>query len=227
MEVFTVLRNSDQLILIRRFFLLDVARIHSRWTVDISAYSVAAAKLQVQDAGGSEGRPEQQARYHPCLVDGKQQMHILVVDQPPMNLKRAQMIIDAETKTSSLYLSQSVICLPSFYQTVLKNAFETTGHRRSTYSPIVHVIFRRLSASHPVLPPKHALLYPGYHEHIEEEKFLLLELRGHSTSTSINRVSIKLESFQLVLSSTTICYERTVASYYMKKSVLVNNTKWG
>ena len=162
-------------------------------------------------------------------------MHILVMDQPPMNLKRAQMIIDAETETS-LSLFEPISHLPTkIYQTVLKRAFDmllsrpfaTTGHRRSTYSPIVHVIFTRLSASHPVLPPKHALLYPGYHEHIEEEKFLLLELRGHSTSTSINRVSIKLESFQLVLSSTTICYERTVASYYMKKSVLVNNTKWG
>ena len=37
------------------------------------------------------------------------------------------------------------------------------------------------------------------------DNFLLVELlRGHSTSTSIDRVSIKLESFRLVLSST-IC----------------------
>ena len=136
-------------------------------------------------------------------------MHILVVDQPPMNLKRAQMIIDAETETS-LSLFEPISHLPTkIYQTVLKRAFDMlhsrpfattrTGHRRSTYSPIVHVIF-----THPVLPPKHARLYPGYHEHIEEDKFLLLGLRGHSTSTSIDRLSIGLESFRLVLSST-IC----------------------
>ena len=97
-------------------------------------------------------------------------MHILVMDQPPMNLKRAQMIIDAETETS-LSLFEPISHLPTkIYQTVLKRAFDmllsrpfaTTGHRRSTYSPIVHVIFTRLSASHPVLP-RNTLLHPEYH----------------------------------------------------------------
>ena len=39
-------------------------------------------------------------------------MHILVVDQPPMNLKRAQMIIDAETETS-LSLFEPISHLPA------------------------------------------------------------------------------------------------------------------
>ena len=39
-------------------------------------------------------------------------MHILVMDQPPMNLKRAQVIIEVETETS-LSIYQPISHLPS------------------------------------------------------------------------------------------------------------------